>query len=422
MEEQKLPSRSERHKNKKKEKPKKSGFFFSKIDEEAAEPAEAKKPTDVSGKDWYFTAPPSDKKEAPIIISVDLEEPDEEEAPEATAISDEADMPEVPVSRPYRERIKEEPQAKVHKKRRSLHPAVGFLLLFLMLLGGVFCGYGAVNAILPPVDEYYANNAEQEMLDNVNVLVLGCDEREGESVARADVIIVATLRPGAKEASMFSLPLDTRVAIEGHGHDKINHAMSYGGIPLVESSVENLLGIEIDHYVKVNFDGFINVIDALGGVNVDVPARMYKPLEAIDLLPGYQTLDGADALAFVRWRGDGTGDYGRIERQQQFIAALTEKIKGMSMSQALNVVSAVMDSIETDMSVRQMTSYGTTVLGMGTESIKTYSFVGSELWLNGVNYVEPDMTAIADIVNKMQHGEPEPEVVPEASPDAAQMQ
>ena len=422
MEEQKLPSRSERHKNKKKEKPKKSGCFFSKIDEEAAEPAEAKKPTDVSGKDWYFTAPPSDKKEAPIIISVDLEEPDEEEAPEATAVSDEPDMPEVPVSRPYRERIKEEPQAKVHKKRRSLHPAVGFLLLFLMLLGGVFCGYGAVNAILPPVVEYYANNAEQEMLDNVNVLVLGCDEREGESVARADVIIVATLRPGAKEASMFSLPRDTRVAIEGHGHDKINHAMSYGGIPLVESSVENLLGIEIDHYVKVNFDGFINVIDALGGVNVDVPARMYKPLEAIDLLPGYQTLDGADALAFVRWRGDGTGDYGRIERQQQFIAALTEKIKGMSMSQALNVVSAVMDSIETDMSVRQMTSYGTTVLGMGTESIKTYSFVGSELWLNGVNYVEPDMTAIADIVNKMQHGEPEPEVVPEASPDAAQMQ
>lgn len=422
MEEQKLPSRSERHKKKKKEKPKKSGFFFSKIDEEAAEPAEAKKPTDVSGKDWYFTAPPSDKKEAPIIISVDLEEPDEAEAAEATAVSDEPDMLEVPVSRPYRERIKEEPQAKVHKKRRSLHPAVGFLLLFLMLLGGVFCGYGAVNAILPPVDEYYANNAEQEMLDNVNVLVLGCDEREGESVARADVIIVATLRPGAKEASMFSLPRDTRVAIEGHGHDKINHAMSYGGIPLVESSVENLLGIEIDHYVKVNFDGFINVIDALGGVNVDVPARMYKPLEAIDLLPGYQTLDGADALAFVRWRGDGTGDYGRIERQQQFIAALTEKIKGMSMSQALNVVSAVMDSIETDMSVRQMTSYGTTVLGMGTESIKTYSFVGSELWLNGVNYVEPDMTAIADIVNKMQHGEPEPEVVPEASPDAAQMQ
>ena len=420
MEEQKIPSRSERHKKKKKEKPKKSGFFFAKIDEETIEPVqEPKKPTDISGKDWYFTAPPAEKPEPPSAAATEPEEPADAET---EPIAEETEEPVIPVSRPYRERIKEEPQARVYKKRRSLHPAAGFLLLLLMLIGGVVCGYGAMNAILPPVDEYYANNADQEMRDNINVLVLGCDEREGENVARADVIIVATLRPGAKEASMFSLPRDTRVAIEGHGHDKINHAMSYGGIPLVQSSVENLLGVEIDHYVKVNFDGFINVIDALGGVNVEVPTRMYKPLEAIDLLPGYQTLDGADALAFVRWRGDGTGDYGRIERQQQFIAALTEKVKGMSMSQALNVVSAVMDSIETDMSVRQMTSYGTTVLGMGTENIKTYSFVGSELWLNGVNYVEPDMNAINDIVNKMQHGEPEPEVLPEENPDAAQMQ
>ncbi|MBQ5653102.1 MAG: LCP family protein [Peptococcaceae bacterium] len=420
MEEQKIPSRSERHKKKKKEKPKKSEFFFSTIEEETIEPVqEQKKPTDVSGKDWYFTAPPAEKPEPSSVVTAEPEEPAD---PETEPIAEETEEPVIPVSRPYRERIKEEPQARVYKKRRSLHPAAGFLLLLLMLIGGVVCGYGAMNAVLPPVDEYYANNADQEMRDNINVLVLGCDEREGENVARADVIIVATLRPGAKEASMFSLPRDTRVAIEGHGHDKINHAMSYGGIPLVQSSVENLLGVEIDHYVKVNFDGFINVIDALGGVNVEVPTRMYKPLEAIDLLPGYQTLDGADALAFVRWRGDGTGDYGRIERQQQFIAALTEKVKGMSMSQALNVVSAVMDSIETDMSVRQMTSYGTTVLGMGTENIKTYSFVGSELWLNGVNYVEPDMNAINDIVNKMQHGEPEPEVLPEENPDAAQMQ
>ena len=124
----------------------------------------------------------------------------------------------------------------------------------------------------------------------------------------------------------------------------------------MQSSVENLLGIQIDHTVKVNFDGFINVIDALGGINIDVPCRMYKPLEDIDLLPGYQTLDGSEALAFVRWRGDGTGDYGRIERQQQFISAVTAKVKDMSLKQALDVAGAVMDSIETDMSVRQMTS------------------------------------------------------------------
>lgn len=398
MEEQKIPSRSERHKKKKKEKTRKSGFFFTKIDEKAAEKQPVQKSAEVTGKEWYFTAPPAEET-----VPANLDETEPVKEPEQD----------------YRERQETGTTGKKKSKRRSLHPAAGFLLLLVMLLAGIFAGYTAMNAVLPPVDEYYANNAEQEMLDNINVLVLGCDEREGESVARADVIIVATLRPEAKEVSMFSLPRDTRVAIEGHGHDKINHAMSYGGIPLVQSSVENLLGIEIDHYVKVNFDGFINVIDALGGVNVEVPTRMYKPLEAIDLLPGYQTLDGADALAFVRWRGDGTGDYGRIERQQQFIAALSEKLKGMRLSQALDVASAVMDSIETDMSVKQMTSYGMNVLGMESINIKTYSFVGNELWLNGVNYVEPDMTAIADIVNKMQHGEPEPAVEPEADGTAA---
>lgn len=98
---------------------------------------------------------------------------------------------------------------------------------------------------------------------------------------------------------------------------------------------------------------------------------------------------------------------------------MSEKLKGMSLSQALDVASALMDSIETDMSVKQMTSYGMNVLGMESINIKTYSFIGKELWLNGVNYVEPDMTAIADIVNKMQHGEPEPAADPEADDTAA---
>ena len=147
------------------------------------------------------------------------------------------------------------------------------------------------------------------------------------------------------------------MCIRDSNQDKINHAMAYGGIPLILDSVENLLNIKIDHYVKVNFDGFINVIDALGGVNIEVPCRMYKPLEAIDLLPGYQTLSGSEALAFVRWRGDGTGDYGRIERQQEFLTAVTGKVREMSMKQALGVASAVMDSIETDMSCLLYTSF-----------------------------------------------------------------
>lgn len=395
MEEQKFPSRSQRHKKKK------IGFFSQteavSEQEEQLEAGTAKpKRNNTPGMEWYFSDIPEYQPEEQTETTQDQTETAaevNEEFAETDAL--------------------EQPAVRKRKKRRNLNPAVGFLLLFFMLISGAWCGYAAMNAILPSAN-VWGDDADQEMLNNINILVLGCDEREGDSATRADVIMLATIRPDAKQVSVFSIPRDTRVEIAGHGKDKVNHAMAYGGIPLIQSSIENLLNVQIDHYVKVNFDGFINVIDALGGVNIDVPRRMYKPLEAIDLQAGYQTLDGSEALAFVRWRGDGTGDYGRIERQQQFLAAVTAKVKDMSLSQALNVVSAVMDSIETDMSIKQMTSYGINLLGIGSEDVKTYSFTGESVWIDGVNYVEPDMDTINDIVDKMQHGEPEPAAEPAA--------
>ena len=86
---------------------------------------------------------------------------------------------------------------------------------------------------------------------------------------------------------MLSIPRDTRTSIEGRKYkEKINHAQAYGGVDLMKTTVENLLNIQIDHTVKINFDGFINVIDALGGITISVEDRMYKPLENIDLYPG----------------------------------------------------------------------------------------------------------------------------------------
>ena len=359
MEEQHFPSRSDRHK---KEKADKSGIFSRKQNEDLETTIGKDKNGNAIGDAWYMKS----------------QEPDVD--------------------------LSMEPK----KKRKKRNPLLMIVLLLAMLAGGLWCGY-TVTGLLLPDPQAGLTDEQKEMLNNVNILVLGCDEREGENLARADVIIVATIRPESKQVSLFSIPRDTRVAIEGHGKDKINHAMAYGGVSLITDTVEGFLGIQIDHAVKVNFDGFINVIDALGGVNINVPEKMYKPLEAIDLLPGYQTLYGEDALAFVRWRGDGTGDYGRIARQQQFITALTEKVKNMSMGQALDVLDAVMDSIETDMSVREMTSYATNLIGLNSESVKTYSFVGGSVYINGVNYVEPDMASIQEIVDKMQHGEPEAE-------------
>ena len=383
MEEQHFPSRSDRHKNEKikKEKPKKeklakadkSGIFISRQQDDLETTIGRDKAGRVIGDAWYMKA----------------------------------------------EEIEAEELVKPKKKRKKRNPILTVLLLLVLLAGGLWCGYTVTGLVLPDPHAGLSDQ-QKEMLNNVNILVLGCDEREGENQARADVIIVATIRPDDKEVSLFSIPRDTRVTIEGHGKDKINHAMAFGGIPLITDSVELLLGIQIDHAVKVNFDGFINVIDALGGVNINVPEKMYKPLEAIDLLPGYQTLYGEDALAFVRWRGDGLGDYGRIARQQQFIAALTEKVKNMSVGQALDVLDAVMDSIETDMSVREMTSYATNLIGLSSDKVHTYSFVGGSVYINGVNYVEPDMEEIKAIVDKMQHGEQPAEEHSEENTEAVQ--
>ena len=383
MEEQHFPSRSDRHKNEKikKEKPKKekpakadkSGIFISRQQDDLETTIGRDKAGRVIGDAWYMKA----------------------------------------------EEIEAEELVKPKKKRKKRNPILTVLLLLVLLAGGLWCGYTVTGLVLPDPHAGLSDQ-QKEMLNNVNILVLGCDEREGERQARADVIIVATIRPDDKEVSLFSIPRDTRVTIEGHGKDKINHAMAFGGIPLITDSVELLLGIHIDHAVKVNFDGFINVIDALGGVNINVPEKMYKPLEAIDLLPGYQTLYGEDALAVVRWRGDGLGDYGRIARQQQFIAALTEKVKNMSVGQALDVLDAVMDSIETDMSVREMTSYATNLIGLSSDKVHTYSFVGGSVYINGVNYVEPDMEEIKAIVDKMQHGEQPAEEHSEENTEAVQ--
>ena len=296
----------------------------------------------------------------------------------------------------------------------NIHPILSFILILMLAAFGVWGGYSLVSQNLPdqnsqvelPITNQQGEKKDKKALEPINLLVIGCDEREGEIQARSDVIIVATLRPEDKKVAMFSIPRDTYVAIKGHGQDKLNHAMAFGGVSLVKDTVENLLDLDIDYTVKINFDGFINVVDALGGVTVNVEQRMYKPLESIDLYPGEQTLMGKDALAFVRWRGDGTGDYGRINRQQEFMNALVEKLKNMSLGQALDLVDAVMDSVSTDMSVKDMATYGYKFLGISSGDLQTYSFVGEPIMIDGVSYVKPDDKAIKRIVDYMQNGEP----------------
>lgn len=252
-----------------------------------------------------------------------------------------------------------------------------------------------IDPMLPAEDDEFAKK-------RVNILVLGIDEREGEP-ARADTIILASLFPEERQVKLLSIPRDTRLLIPGHGNDKINHAHVYGGINLVKSSVEEFTSIPIDYYVETNFQGFINMIDILGGVSLNVEKKMYKPLENIDLEPGLQTLNGYDSLAYVRYRDDGMGDIGRIGRQQNFIKVLAENtIRTSNVTKIPELVDEMKKYVKTDLSIMDMITYATRFAKMDPADLEGYQVPGFSGMQNEVSYWIPDLNATKKIVDNMK--------------------
>ena len=180
-----------------------------------------------------------------------------------------------------------------------------------------------------------------------NILVLGSDHRSGfdESDRRSDTLLLVRLDPKKKTISMLSFPRDTYVDIPGHGKAKINDAYSLGGPALSVQTIKELTGLDVNFVVDVDFKGFRGVVDAFGGIWVDVDHKYYTPPEAdymeIDIEPGYQLLDGRDALAFARYR-HGDSDFHRIARQQLVLAGLKKQVAASSKLNTVRTLFAVL--------------------------------------------------------------------------------
>lgn len=159
------------------------------------------------------------------------------------------------------------------------------------------------------------------------VLLMGTDSRGKSDRGRPDTIILAAANPKTQKVTLLSIPRDTYVEIAGRGkQDKINHAYNYGTGTMLKT-VEQFLDIPVDYYVIINFKGFEELIDELGGIEIDVEKRMvYHSSDThIDLQPGLQVLNGEEALGYARFRHDAEGDLGRNRRQQQVIRALVDQ-------------------------------------------------------------------------------------------------
>ncbi|GAW29493.1 LCP family protein [Carboxydocella sp. ULO1] len=246
-------------------------------------------------------------------------------------------------------------------------------------------------------------------------LLLGVDARPGEKDARTDTIIVAQLDPEKKKLVMVSVPRDTLVELPGHGREKINSANVYGGVDLVKQVVSEMLNVEIDYYIKTNFEGFKQVVDTLGGVNIEVEKRMvYRdPTDGtyINLKPGLQHLNGKEALDYVRFRHDALGDVGRTQRQQHFLKAVAEAaLKPSVVTKLPQLMKDINQAVQTDMSVGEMVKYATLARDFGQLEIVSQTLPG-QFYNNHGSYWKHDATIARTLIADLMNGKTYPMIV-----------
>jgi len=244
------------------------------------------------------------------------------------------------------------------------------LVLFVLLLLYLFVPFGTGRAVL-----------------------LGSDAR-AEEVSRADTIMLAKANGG-----LLAVPRDTLVEIPGLGEDKVNAAFANGGSELTVETLENLMGLPVENYVVLDFGGTREIVDALDGitVNVEEPIETEQDGEFFSIPAGPQELTGAQALAYVRYRGGPTADIGRIGRQQRFLRALAgEAASPENLPRLPEMARAVWRNVETNMNPFEAVRFAVRFSLSGGTNAEIYP--GTPQYINGVSYWVADPTARQRVV------------------------
>lgn len=241
------------------------------------------------------------------------------------------------------------------------------------------------------------------------MLLLGTDGRPGETSYRADTIILARINPTEQQVTLISIPRDTRITYKGETM-KINAAHTEEGAAGMVEAVNELCGIEISHYAEISFDGLVQLVDALGGVEVNVPDEIDDPKAAdFTIEPGLQTLNGEQALAFCRSRAFADGDYTRMRHQRIFVAALANTILNKTdATQLPGIIDAMADMVATDLSLPDILSLANAMRGMDTDSMWTAnipSHAGGDTYINGVSYVFVHEEELEEMMARVDAGE-----------------
>ncbi|MDR7613813.1 MAG: LCP family protein [Armatimonadota bacterium] len=247
--------------------------------------------------------------------------------------------------------------------------------------------------------------------DRVNVLLIGTDvtlntrRQVVSNLARADTLILMSFDPHTRTAHFLSIPRDTRVYLPGHGPSKINASYAFGGVPLTVRAVEDLLGVRVHYYLKMGADSFARLVDAVGGVWVDVEQEMhYRDWWggfSVDLKKGRQLLMGDQAMGYARFRMDALGDIGRVQRQQKVIRALFARMREpQTVLRFPQLLHWFHTRTHTNLNLQKVLALGWFLRGVGTDRVRTATLPGHFAPL----FWEPDEPRVRALVLEMFYG------------------
>ena len=268
-----------------------------------------------------------------------------------------------------------------------------------------WAGLGRITAAIPKIDAFGGlDNRPKKESSAVNYLIVGSDTREGLSRAeikrlkvggtevaagkRSDTMLLIHISKKRDKAAIISIPRDTYALIPEHTtsqgkvipatHSKINSAFNWGGAQLLIQTFEEMSGLRIDHYIEVNFVGFVRMVDALGGVEICTKKDIDDPKSHLVLPAGRHTLDGVDSLKYVRTRQfDGLGDLGRMKRQQEFAGAMLRKATSagvlLNPVKMIDFINSALDSVVTDEGLSQgdLLTLGKQLRNLSASSVRT---------------------------------------------------
>ena len=313
------------------------------------------------------------------------------------------------------------------KSGRGKKIAIGVAIALVVALVG--CGTALALYIGGINDKITTGNKTEDQLNAIDeqlvsadldkpfyMMLIGSDIREGQSQSesRSDTNILVRVDGSKNQVTMVSIPRDTAIDIDGHGVSKFNNAYTYDGAAGVIREASELCGVEIAHYAEVNFGNLVSLVDAVGGVDVEVEQRIddtdadgstgIPGAERIIIEEGLQHLDGDAALVFARSRAYADGDFTRTQNQRKLIQAIVDKVLSLPVTELPGVIEAAAQSVTTDLSVTDIINLAQQFQDEGDMVMYSAMVPSVAQYVNGVSYVFTDTGQLAKMMQVVEEG------------------